>query len=89
MFGPDAKLHLALKVEDIPTLSTPNLGEALEDLLVVSEVAVVPGEDLAITVEPHPGTKCPRCWNHKGGAGQGEDADLCPRCWAVVQAERA
>jgi len=85
----DAKLHLALKVEDIPTLSTPNLGEALEDLLVVSEVAVVPGEDLAITVEPHPGTKCPRCWNHKGGAGQGEDADLCPRCWAVVQAERA
>ena len=28
--------------------------------------------------------KCPRCWNHKGGAGQGEDADLCPRCVAAL-----
>jgi isoleucyl-tRNA synthetase len=31
--------------------------------------------------------KCPRCWNHKGGHGRGEDQDLCQRCADVVGAQ--
>ncbi|MDE3032743.1 MAG: isoleucine--tRNA ligase [Acidobacteriota bacterium] len=42
--------------------------------------------EVSIRVEPHPGPKCPRCWNHKGGHGKGEDAALCARCAAVVGA---
>ncbi len=63
------------------------LGDPIAELLVVTEVAWVDGESVAINqVEAHPGTKCPRCWNHRGGAGDGEHQDLCPRCWGVVKA---
>jgi len=63
------------------------LGESLEDLLVVSGLRFEDGQDLAVEVTAHTGTKCPRCWNHKGGAGQGDETDLCPRCWDVVRAD--
>ncbi len=65
-----------------------DLGESLEDLLVVSSIArqVDPSAKAAplVGVAPHSGTKCPRCWNHKGGHGIGDDVALCIRCAAVV-----
>ena len=63
------------------------LGESLEDLLVVSGLRIEEGEELDVQVFAHGGAKCPRCWNHLGGHGQGEERDLCPRCWTVVGAE--
>jgi isoleucyl-tRNA synthetase len=83
----DARVRLVIKGEDLLTIRSQNLGESLTDLLVVSSVDVAEGDELEISVEPHSGTKCPRCWNRLGGAGQGEDVDLCPRCWTVVAAE--
>ncbi|MBP7618899.1 MAG: hypothetical protein KA743_10310, partial [Geothrix sp.] len=64
------------------------LGESLDDLLVVSSIARSAASSAAIgpivTVTTHEGQKCPRCWNHKGGHGAGEDAALCVRCASVV-----
>jgi isoleucyl-tRNA synthetase len=63
------------------------LGESLDDLLVVSSLVRCVDPSVAapaVLVTAHEGTKCPRCWNHKGGHGQGEDAALCVRCASVV-----
>jgi isoleucyl-tRNA synthetase len=80
----DADVRLVLADEDRAVLG--RLGESADDLLVVSGLAVEPGAELQVEVAAHTGTKCPRCWNHKGGHGEGEDAELCPRCWDVVKA---
>ena len=78
----DAEVRLVVSETDHAIMS--NLGESVEDLLVVSGVALSSGHDLQVTINAHSGTKCPRCWNHKGGYGLGEDADLCLRCSDVI-----
>jgi len=85
----DTQVQVSLNPELKPLLE--GLGESLEDLLVVSRVTLLPNggsplaaEGFELLVEPHGGTKCPRCWNHRGGAGQGADVDLCARCSDVV-----
>jgi isoleucyl-tRNA synthetase len=64
------------------------LGESLDDLLVVSSLARIADASAStgptVVVTAHQGEKCPRCWNHKGGHGKGEDAALCARCASVV-----
>ncbi|HJV21992.1 MAG TPA: class I tRNA ligase family protein, partial [Holophagaceae bacterium] len=60
------------------------IGESLEELLVVSGLELVDAQELNVEITAHAGAKCPRCWNHKGGYGQGEDAALCVRCADVV-----
>jgi isoleucyl-tRNA synthetase len=64
------------------------IGEPMDDLLVVSSHARIVDSSVSaapiVVVTPHNGPKCPRCWNHKGGHGQGEDASLCVRCAAVI-----
>ncbi len=82
--GLDAMVTLRLPSPDRGLLQ--RLGENPEDLLVVSGLLLEDAAELDVAVEPHPGTKCPRCWNRRGGAGKGEDLDLCPRCWDVVGA---
>lgn len=83
----DAEVTIALGASDRALLA--GFGESLEELLVVSGLRFIDGEELDVQVTAHSGTKCPRCWNRRGGAGAGDDLDLCPRCWDVVQAERA
>lgn len=65
-----------------------SLGEPLDDLLGVSSTARAADSTAAaapiVNVTAHTGPKCPRCWNHKGGHGKGEDAALCARCASVV-----
>jgi len=80
----DAEILVTLPLGDRQLIEA--LGEGLEDLLVVSGIRFAEGP-LGVEVLPHTGTKCPRCWNHKGGAGQGAEADLCPRCWDVMRTE--
>ncbi|MBI1753294.1 MAG: isoleucine--tRNA ligase [Acidobacteria bacterium] len=77
----DAQVSLALPSAEAAALAA--LGESLEELLVVSGLSVADGER-AVAVSTHEGQKCPRCWNHKGGHGQGEDEALCVRCASVV-----
>jgi isoleucyl-tRNA synthetase len=78
----DAALDLGLPEANQRELH--GLGEPLEDLLVVSGLQWRETGELDIAIAAHPGTKCPRCWNHRGGHGKGEDADLCARCTEVV-----
>jgi isoleucyl-tRNA synthetase len=81
----DAQVRLILPEADSALLG--RLGESAEDLLVVSGLTLESGPDLQVEVTTHARVKCPRCWNHKGGHGQGEDADLCPRCWDVFKGQ--
>ena len=55
--------------------------ELLADLLIVSQVSVTVGSELAVSVENAAGEKCPRCWKHSTTPGTD---NLCPRCAAVV-----
>ena len=87
----DTQVSISLNPELRPLLDS--LRETLEDLLVVSSVELqadggspLAGDGFELVVGPHAGTKCPRCWNRRGGAGEGENAELCPRCLEVVQA---
>ena len=80
----DAEVRLVLDDADRAVLA--GLGEAPEDLLVVSGLTLESGPELQVEVSAHGGQKCPRCWNHKGGHGQGDDVELCPRCWDVFKA---
>lgn len=68
---------------------TPELGRALlavrgldlSEPLVCSEVTVLEGDELAVTVLPATGKKCPRCWNWRIPAA---GTCLCDRCNDVV-----
>lgn len=83
----DAQVRLSLKPADLAALRALQAmsdADALEDLFVVSGLDLAEGD--ALEVEAHPGTKCPRCWNHRGGHGKGEDEALCARCASVVGA---
>ena len=78
----DAQLRLGLSEADKSVVE--RLGEAPADLFVVSTLELHSAPEMQIEVLTHEGTKCPRCWNHLGGAGQGEDEALCPRCAEVM-----
>ena len=56
-------------------------GAALADLLIVSQVEVTVGGELAVSVSEAAGTKCPRCWKHSTAA---DENGLCPRCASVI-----
>ena len=83
----DAAVQITLKDQAAWDL-LDTINESLDDLLVVSSIARIadPSADLSpfVMVTPHEGEKCPRCWNHKGGHGAGEDSSLCVRCAKVV-----
>jgi isoleucyl-tRNA synthetase len=85
----DAEVQITLRSQaDWDLLDT--IGEPLDELLVVSGVTrvVEPSANFppGVIAGAHTGPKCPRCWNHKGGHGKGEDAALCVRCAEVVGA---
>jgi isoleucyl-tRNA synthetase len=84
----DAEAAITLSGQEWELLDA--IKEPLDDLLVVSGIDrlvgdVTPGA-YHVTVGAHDGPKCPRCWNHKGGHGTGEDAALCARCASVMEA---
>jgi len=79
----DAAVQLTVSGDDLTVIM--GLGESIEDLLVVSGLTINSGNDLRVAISMHTGTKCPRCWSHKGGYGQGDDIDLCLRCSDVIK----
>nr|WP_325229561.1 isoleucine--tRNA ligase [uncultured Oscillibacter sp.] len=61
---------------------TPNLA----DLLIVSQVTVQTGSEVAVEVRKAEGGKCERCWKVLGSVGSdAEHPTLCPRCAAAVR----
>ncbi len=62
--------------------------ERLFDTFIVSSVSLEPvdGDEFAVTVSEHDGTKCPRCWKRSDAPETvGEHEGLCPRCAAVLR----
>ncbi len=75
----EAAVNLTVPAEDAFLAEMD--GELLADLLIVSQVEVTVGGELAVSVANAAGAKCPRCWKHSTASGTD---DLCPRCAAVV-----
>ncbi|MBS1766282.1 MAG: isoleucine--tRNA ligase [Acidobacteria bacterium] len=81
------RLHApAADLASIRALSAMSGADPLEDLFVVSGLELIEAPELRVEASAHAGTKCPRCWNHRGGHGKGEDIALCARCSEVVPA---
>ena len=76
----EAKIILTLPNED-KELVEKNLGNAVAQWLIVSQVELVEGE-AAAKVEKASGEKCPRCWNYDENV---DENGLCPRCHAVME----
>ena len=76
----EAKIILTLPKED-KELVEKNLGAAVAQWLIVSQVELVEGET-AVKVEKASGQKCPRCWNYDEHV---DENGLCPRCHAVME----
>ena len=75
----EARVELTVPAEDAFLAEMD--AAALADLLIVSQVNVTVGGQLAASAENAEGTKCPRCWKH---STQADENGLCPRCAAVV-----
>ena len=76
----EAKILLTLPKED-KELVEKNLGAAVAQWLIVSQVELVEGKT-AVKVEKASGQKCPRCWNYDEHV---DENGLCPRCHAVME----
>ncbi len=76
----EAKILLTLQKEE-KELVEKNLGAAVAQWLIVSQVELVEGET-AVKVEKASGQKCPRCWNYDEHV---DENGLCPRCHAVME----
>ena len=75
----EAKVDLTVPAEDAFLAEMD--ADTLADLLIVSQVNVTVGSQIAASVENAAGEKCPRCWKHSTTPGTD---NLCPRCAAVV-----
>ena len=75
----EAKVDLTVPAEDAFLAEMD--ADTLADLLIVSQVNVTVGSEIAASVENAAGEKCPRCWKHSTTPGTD---NLCPRCAAVV-----
>ena len=56
-----------------------------EELFIVSSVSFVEGQELAASVEPATGEKCPRCWNYRTVGGNEHYPDVCDRCASALE----
>jgi isoleucyl-tRNA synthetase len=59
--------------------------DELADLFIVSVVSLAPG-DGTVTVEPHAGPKCDRCWKHYDKLAA-DPPDVCERCAQALKAK--
>ena len=81
VIGKSLEADVALTVPAEDAFLAEMDGAALADLLIVSQVEVTVGGELAVSVSEAAGTKCPRCWKHSTAA---DENGLCPRCASVI-----
>jgi isoleucyl-tRNA synthetase len=62
------------------TLLTSLAGE-LEELFILSDLAIAEGDESAVEVSKTPAARCERCWRHRQEVGKSTDhPTLCARC---------
>ncbi len=75
----DAKVVISAGPEDYESLR--KLGDALKEVLIVSQAEVVPGDSTEITVLRAEGLKCERCWQYATDVETtGQYPNVCKRC---------
>ncbi len=75
--------HLSLPKERIDLLS--KVSSDLAEAFAVSSVEVEEADEFAVTIEPNPSLRCPRCWRHRSDIGaDSAHPDLCERCASVI-----
>lgn len=57
-----------------------------EELFIVSGVTFAAGDELAVSVSPASGEKCPRCWNFRTLGGNASHPHVCKRCGDALDA---
>ena len=82
----DAAVTLHAPAADAEVLAR-YLGE-LQDLFIVSSVALAPGDEAQVVVSEHTGPRCERCWKHFPALAA-EPNDVCERCAAALRALKA
>ncbi len=75
----DAKVVIAVPADEAVILR--KLGDELKEVLIVSQVEVVPAPELDVTVGRAEGRKCERCWQYKTDVeATGPHPNICRRC---------
>ncbi|MGA0612928.1 isoleucine--tRNA ligase [Caldimonas sp. KR1-144] len=76
-----ANVTIAANAEDRALLAS--LGADLKFVLITSAAAVVPGDELAVSVTPSTAAKCERCWHWRDDVGaDAAHPSICGRCVA-------
>jgi isoleucyl-tRNA synthetase len=77
--GLEAELEIAAAGEQLALLQRHAAG--LKEIINVSRVTVVKGQELSVRALPATGTKCARCWNFMPEVGNyGAWENVCTRC---------
>lgn len=79
--GLDAAIHLTVPER----MANSANGENWADFLIVSQVYVTAGEEIAVSVEKAEGSKCNRCWKILPEVGTLAPDDVCFRCAGVLE----
>ena len=80
----EAKVVLELASGDVTHDWNRDQAE-LEEILIVSDLRVIPGAETKAVVTKTEYAKCARCWRHRASVGASKKhPDLCDRCEEVV-----
>jgi isoleucyl-tRNA synthetase len=80
----EAEVRLSAPADVVAVLERRPAG-ALAELLIVAEVSVVAGDEVAVEVHPAAGEKCPRCWNVRELGTDSDHPEVCARCAGVLR----
>jgi isoleucyl-tRNA synthetase len=82
----EARVTLSLPEGPLMAFAVENHAE-LEELFILSDLVVVPGPEVAVSVAKTPHARCERCWRHRGDVGaDAAHPALCGRCAGAVGA---
>jgi len=59
--------------------------QAMAELFIVAAVSFAVGDEVAVTVAPATGEKCPRCWNLRELGTDARHPEVCGRCSDVLE----
>ncbi|QQY09881.1 MAG: isoleucine--tRNA ligase [Candidatus Xiphinematobacter sp.] len=59
--------------------------EEIEEVLILSDLAILQDSVDSISIVPTSYRKCARCWRHRREVGEMPTHDLCGRCYDVLQ----
>jgi isoleucyl-tRNA synthetase len=79
----EAAVTVTAPAETIAVMEERGHGSVAE-MLIVSSVELIEGDELSATVQVAEGGKCPRCWNVRELGSDAAHPELCARCAEVL-----